>query len=142
MNDLFSSIRTKTVVTPAAIGANATKSGLVIDRQGYGGVLFEFAYGSVTTTGSIVTVVCKEGDATGTLTSVADSDLRGTEALASLLAGARVAGTGKEVTKRLGYKGSKRYVTCNLVQTGITSVGCVSVTALLHSPNLGPQDNP
>ncbi len=143
MNDLFSSIRTKTVVTPTAIGANATKSGLVIDRQGYGGVLFEFAYGSVTTTGTIVTVVCKEGDVTGTLTSVADTDLRGTEVLASLLAATpRSAGTTKEVTKRLQYKGAKRYVTCNLVQTGITSVGCVSVTALLHSPNLGPQDNP
>lgn len=142
MNDLHSNIRTKNVVTAAAIGANATKSGIVIDRQGYGGVEFIATYGSVTTTGTIVTLVAKEGDVTGTLTSVADTDLIGTEALASLLAGARAAGTGKEVTKRLGYKGNKRYVTVNAVQTGTTSVGVVAVAAILHSPNLAAQDNP
>jgi hypothetical protein len=142
MNDLHSNIRTKTVITPTAIGANATKTGLVIDRQGYGGVEFIAEYGSVTTTGTIVTLVCRDGDATGSLASVADTYLIGTEALASLLAGARVAGTGKEVTKRLGYKGIKRYVSVNAVQTGTTSVGCVSVTAILHSPELAAQTNP
>jgi len=142
MSDLHSNIRTKTCITPAAIGANATKTGLVIDRQGYGGVEFIASYGSVTTTGSIVTLVMKEGDATGSLTSVADDDMIGTEALASLLAGARVAGTGKEVTKRVGYKGTKRYVNVSAVQTGTTSVGCVDVVAVLHSPYLAPQTNP
>jgi hypothetical protein len=143
MNDLHNRIRTKNVVTAAAIGANATKSGIVIDRQGYGGVEFVAAYGSVTTTGTIVTLVVKEGDVTGTMTSVADGDLGGTEALASLLAATpRTAGTTKEVTKRVGYKGNKRYVTVDAVQSGVTSVGCVSVTALLHSPYNSPQTNP
>lgn len=142
MNDLHSNVRTKNVITAAAIGANATKSGIVIDRQGYGGVEFVVAYGSVTTTGSVVTLVMKEGDVTGTLTSVADDDMLGTEALASLAAGARVAGTGKEVTKRVGYRGVKRYVTVNAVQTGTTSVGCIAVAALLHSPENAPQTNP
>jgi hypothetical protein len=142
IKDLHGSIRTKTVISPVAIGANATKTGIVIDRQGYGGVEFVASYGSVTTTGSIVTLVVKEGDVTGTLTSVSDSYLLGTEALASLLAGARVAGTGKEVTKRIGYIGNKRYVSVDAVQTGTTSVGCVGVAALLHSPNVAPTANP
>src|SRR5574340_97456 len=117
IKDLHDNVRTKNVITAAAIGANATKSGLVIDRQGYGGVEFVASYGSVTTTGSIVTLIVKDGDVTGTLTSVADAYLLGTEALASLAAGARVAGTGKEVTKRVGYVGNKRYVTVDAVQT-------------------------
>lgn len=142
MNDLHSNIRVKTAIAPIAIGANATKTGVIIDRQGYGGVEFVTAYGAVTTTGTIVTVVVKEGDVTGTLTSVADADLLGTEALASLAAGARVAGTGKEVTKRVGYVGTKRYVQLNVVSTGTTSVGCVGAAAILHSPALAPQDNP
>jgi len=142
MNDLHNDIRTKTVISPLVIGANATKTGLVIDRQGYGGVEFVASYGAVTTTGTIVTLVVKEGDVTGTLTSVADSDLLGTEALASLLAGARVAGTGKEVTKRLGYRGAKRYVNVSAVQTGTTSVGVVGVAAILHSPGVAPLANP
>lgn len=141
-NDLHSNIKQSLAIIPAAIGANATKTGLIIDRQGYGGVEFVVDYGSVTTTGSIVTLVLKEGDVTGTLTSVADVDMLGTEALASMLAGARVAGTGKEVSKRLGYKGTKRYVQLSAVQTGTTSVGAISATALLFNPSLVPVSNP
>ena len=142
MNDLHNNMRTKNVITGAAIGSNATKTGLVIDRQGYGGVEFVATYGSVTTTGTAVTMVAFEGDVTGTLTSVADTDLLGTEALFSLAAGARVAGTGKEVTKRLGYKGNKRYLRVDAVQTGVTSVGTVGVAAILHNPTLAPTTNP
>lgn len=142
MNDLHNNVRTKSVIAPVAIGANATKTGVVIDRQGYGGVEFVASYGAVTTTGTVVTLVVKEGDATGSLTSVADADLLGTEALASLAAGARVAGTGKEVTKRIGYKGSKRYVSVAAISTGTTSVGCVGIAALLHSPQIAPTANP
>lgn len=143
IRDLHSNIRTKTVISPLAIGANATKSGIVIDRQGYGGVEFIASYGAVTTTGSVVTLVVKEGDVTGTLTSVADDYLLGTEALASLPAATpRAAGTTKEVTKRIGYIGNKRYVTVDAVQTGTTSVGVIGVAAILHSPHNAPTDNP
>lgn len=142
-NDLHANVKQALAIIPAAIGANATKTGSIIDRQGYGGVEFLVSYGSVTTTGTVVTLVCKEGDVTGTLTSVADADLLGTEALASLLAATpRTAGTTKEVSKRLGYKGTKRYVQLSAVQTGVTSVGCVSATALLFSPSLAPISNP
>jgi len=141
-NDLHSNAKATLAIIPAAIGANATKTGAIVDRRGYGGVMFVVDYGSVTTTGSIVTLVMKEGDVTGTLTSVADADMLGTEALASLLAGARAAGTGKEVSKRVGYIGIKRYVQLNAVQTGVTSAGAISATAVLHNPRLAPVSNP
>lgn len=143
MNDLHNNTRTKTVIAPVAIGANGTKTGKIIDRQGYGGVEFLAAYGAVTTTGTVVTLVVKEGDVTGTLTSVADADLLGTEVLASLPATTpRTSGTAQNVTKRIGYKGQKRYVQVNAVQTGVTSVGCVGITALLHNPANAPTTNP
>lgn len=142
IRDLHSAIRTKTAISPLAIGANATKTGLVIDRQGYGGVEFVASYGAITTTGTVVTMAVLEGDVTGTLTSVANTDLIGTEALFSLAAGARVAGTGKEVTKRIGYKGVKRYVRVDAVQTGTTSVGVVGVAAILHSAHNAPTASP
>lgn len=142
MRDLHNNMRTKVTIAAVAIGANATKTGIVVDRQGYGGVEFVASYGSVTTTGSIVTLVVKEGDVTGTMTSVADASLLGTEALASLLAGARAAGVGKEVSKRIGYKGNKRYVSCDAVQTGVTSVGVVGVNVILFEPNNAPVTNP
>jgi len=142
IRDLHNGIRTKTVISPLAIGANATKTGVVVDRQGFGGVEFVASYGAVTTTGTVVTMTVFDGDVTGTLTSVADTYLLGTETLFSLAAGARVAGTGKEVTKRVGYNGVKRYVRVNAVQTGVTSAGVVGVAAILHSPDVGPVANP
>jgi hypothetical protein len=142
MEHLHENCDAQTAIIAAAVGANATKTGAIIDRKGFGGVEFVFDYGSITTTGTILTVVCKEGDVTGTLTSVADADLVGTEALASLLAGARTAGTGKECSKRLGYKGAKRYVQVNLVQTGTTSAGCVAASAILFNPEIAPVANP
>lgn len=142
MFDLHNNVQVKSVIAPVAIGANATKTGKIIDRQGFSGVEFIASYGAVTTTGSVVTLVVKEGDATGSLTSVADSDLIGTEALASLGAGARTSGVGQNVSKRVGYKGNKRYVQVNSISTGTTSVGCVSVEALLHSAQNAPTANP
>ncbi len=141
-NDLHSNVKPMQCIGPVAVGANATKTGKIIDRKGYAGLMFAVGYGAVTTTGSIVTLIVKEGDVTGTLTSVADGDLVGTETLASLAAGARTSGTGQNVIKRIGYKGSKRYVQALTVSTGTTSVGCVDVTALLFNPQVAPVSNP
>lgn len=142
--DLHNQIKIQRVIAPIAIGANGTKSGKVIDRQGYGGVEFVASYGNVTTTGSTVTLVVKEGDATGSMTSVADADLLGTETLASLpvQATARTSEVGKNVSKRVGYKGTKRYVTVDAVGAGTTSAGCVSVEAVLFNPQVAPTANP
>jgi len=142
-NDLHSNVKQVQAISPLAIGANATKTGRIVDRQGYGGVEFICAYGAVSTTGTVVNLVVFEGDVTGTMTSVADADLLGTEALASLPATTpRTSGGSRNVTKRLGYKGNKRYVRVDAVQTGTTSVGCVSVDAVLFSPYYAPISNP
>jgi hypothetical protein len=66
-------VKAQRVIAPIAIGANATKTGKIIDRAGYGGVEFIASYGAVTTTGTIVTLVAFEGDVTGTMTSIADA---------------------------------------------------------------------
>lgn len=140
--ELHNNVDAVRIVGPVAIGANATVSGKVIDRAGFGGVEFVLAYGAIATTGTVVTAVVKEGDATGSMTSVADADLLGTEALASRLAGATTSGTGSNVAKRIGYSGSKRYVTCDMVKTGTTSVGCMTVNAILFNPANAPVTNP
>lgn len=138
-NDLHNSIEARRVIAPVAIGANATKTGKIIDRQGYAGVEFLASYGAVTTTGSVVTLVMFEGAVTGTMTSVADADMLGTELGASLIATTpRTSGVSKNYSAKVGYKGSKRYVRVDAVQTGVTSVGCVSVEAVLFNPALSP----
>lgn len=142
MNDLHNNARAKLATNPVALGTTGAIAGTIIDRQGYGGVEFLIAYGSITTTGTVVAATVLEGDTTGAMTSVADADLLGTEALAGLAAGARVAGTGKELVKRVGYVGVKRYVQLNLAHTGTSSVGIVGVVALLHNAHNAPTANP
>lgn len=141
--DLHNNARGVLAVNPVILGATGGITGLVIDRQGYGAVEFYVTYGSVTTTGSAATVIVKEGDATGSLTSVADSDLVGTEANAGLAATTpRTAGSTKEYVERIGYRGVKRYVQINLNSTGTTSVGIAGAIAVLHEPDVAPTLTP
>jgi len=143
MQDLQQNVKQKLALIPIALGATGVMTGLVIDRKGYAGVEFVIDYGSITTTGTNIVALVKEGDVTGTLTSVADADLIGTETLASLLAATpRTAGTTKEVSKRIGYKGNKRYANLVLTHSGTTSVGCVAASALLFNPEAAPVANP
>ncbi|MEN9807210.1 MAG: hypothetical protein RL756_1730 [Pseudomonadota bacterium] len=136
-NDLHSNVTIARGVGPVAIGTTGTgQVGAIIDRQGYGGVEFLISYGTVTATAAVYTVTLKEGDATGSMTSVADSDMIGTEALAGVGAGTRVDGTNRLVTKKLGYKGNKRYVQCGVKSTA-TAGTLVSVNAVLFNPAVG-----
>lgn len=142
-NDLHNNIKPMMAVVPVALGTTGAISGAILDRQGYGGVEFLVEYGSITTTGTNVALTMLEGDATGAMTSVADADMLGTELLASLVADSdRTAGVGKEVTKRVGYIGSKRYVQISLNHTGTTSAGVVAASAVLFNPSLGAVSNP
>jgi hypothetical protein len=120
-------------ISPVAIGTTGTgKTSNAIDRAGYGGVEFIIEYGTVTATNAAFTVLLTECDTTGgTFTSVADSDLLGTEALAALgQAATRTSGTTKNVAKRLGYTGVKRYVKAKVSST-VTAGTPISVAALL-----------
>jgi len=119
MNDLYSGLNVRTAIKPVAIGTTGTgQTGKVIDRKGYvGPVLFNVSYGEVTSSTAVFTVTVKEGDATGSLTSVADADLIGTESGAGVAAGARASGSTKNVVKKIGYKGGKRYCQVNVKST-------------------------
>jgi hypothetical protein len=116
MAELHNNLRVVRAISPISLGATASggKTSVVVDRNGFETVEFEFSYGAVTATNATVLPIVKEGDVTGTLTSIADSSLIGTELAASLKAGtprtSGVLNTGKNFTARLGYIGAKRYV--------------------------------
>ena len=142
MRDTHNNVRSRIAIKPVAIGTTGTgQTGKIIDRQGYEGLEFLIGIGEVTATNATVTVTIKEGDATGTLTSVADADLLGTEAAAGLAAGVRASGTTKNAPRRIGYGGNKRYVQCNMKST-VTAGALISALALLTKPQLKPTANP
>ncbi len=127
----------------AAITSAATLKSKVIDRRGYNGVEFIFAYGLTASAVDTHTVTILESDSatTGTFTSVADANLAGTEALAGCAAAALTSGVRVNVAKRIGYLGNKRYVRAYAVAAGsATTLG--SCVALLYSPEAAATSNP
>ncbi|HJT63088.1 MAG TPA: hypothetical protein VJ797_15570 [Burkholderiales bacterium] len=137
--DLHNNAKIQVVRAPAALNTTAAgQAGKVIDRHGYHGVEFVINYGTRTATDSVFSVIVKEGSATGSLASVADTDLLGTEADAGLAAGTpHVSGVSKNVSKKIGYKGNKRYVSLTHKAT-VTAATIVGSSAVLHSPRVSP----
>jgi len=139
MFDLHNNIKRVRSISPIAIGTTGTgQAGKIVDTQGYEAVEFEFDYGAITATAAVFTPVVKHGDATGSMTSIADSDLIGTEANAGIAAGARTSGVNRNVSKRLGYKGGKRYVQVSKLSSTATAGTPVSATVLLAVPRHAP----
>lgn len=139
LKDIHHNVDIKRSIAPVAVGTTGTgQTGKIVDRAGYESVEFVLSYGSITATNAVFTLTVKEGDVTGTMTSIADADLIGTEALAAVAAAStRTSGVSKNVTKRLGYKGVKRYVQANIKST-VTAAPPVAASVILGSPRNAP----
>lgn len=140
MRGIHNEILVKRSIGPVAIGTTGTgQAGKIVDRRGYRRVEFVAAYGNITATNAVFTLVVKEGDVTGTMTSIADADLEGTELGAGIAAGTpRTSDSNKLVTKRLGYKGNKRYVQAFKLSSTITAATPVAVAVVLSEPEQAP----
>lgn len=139
MQGLHYVVNAKRSVGPVAVGTTGTgQTGKIINRSGFRRVEFILGYGSVTATNAVFTVTLKEGDVTSSMTSVADADMDGTEAGAGLAAAStRTSDVSKLVTKRLGYKGMKKYVQA-LVKSTVTAGALVYAGAVLSQPETMP----
>jgi hypothetical protein len=140
MRDLHNNINIIRAVSPVAIGTTGTgKTSPAIDLSGYNAAEIEISYGTITATDAVFTALLTEcATATGTFTSVADADLLGTEALAGLGAATpRASGTTMNVTKRLGYIGTKRYLKVKLSST-VTAGTPIGVNVIRGHPRHAP----
>lgn len=136
--DLFNGINLKRGISPYdhATGDAAVVS-QIIDMQGIDTLVFAIATGSLADTDATFTVLVEESDdaAMGSANAVSDADLLGTEALASFTFG------GDDKCFKIGYKGSKRYVTCTITPANNTGAALLCVIAITV-PQLLPAANP
>lgn len=121
--DLHNNVKCSRALSPAAaITGNGTTNGEIIDTVGFGSL--EFAFASGTLTDGTFTIKLQEGDDVNLsdAADVAAADLIGTAP--TFLA------TEDDVVKKLGYRGSKRYVRPVLTQSGATSGGLICSVAI------------
>lgn len=135
MSDLHYDVKYVCAVGPFDPAATGTKTGIVIDRMGFDKVEFIQQNGAVSTANFAATPIIFEGAVTGTLTSVADGDLLGTET-GAVLSGA----TSDNKTGKVGYTGSLRYVRCDLNVAG-AATGFHAVVCALSGQRKGPQSD-
>jgi hypothetical protein len=126
MYELHNSIKVVNAITPAAVGTTGAANGTlsaVIDRAGYESVEFTYKSGTTGTGTDTITPIVYESDTATSagFTAVADADLVGTEDAITLTAAA---------TKKVGYKGGKRYVGIRLYGVG-TATAVVAADAIL-----------
>lgn len=121
-NDLHNALLGVRVISPISQAGNAAMVGAIMDMQGYGAAEFFVTLGTITTAGTAYTILLEEGDAANLsdAAAVADADLLGTEALASFI------DSEINTTKRLGYKGNKRYIRLTATPSGNTGASTFS----------------
>lgn len=139
MHDLHNNIKAVRSIAPITVGTTGTgRTGKIVDTLGYRSVEAILSYGAITATGATITPTMLEGDTTGAMTSVADADLIGTEAAAGIAAGTpRTSGVNMNVTKKLGYRGAKRYVQLNVKST-VTAGTPISAEVVMGNPAHAP----
>lgn len=133
-NDLHNNLKLTRAISPVSTTGNTAIVGAIIDRQGFGALEFAVTLGTVATAGTTYTALLDEGDASDLTGSnaVADADLIGTEALASFV------DSEVNTTKKLGYKGNKRYVRLTMTPAGNTGASTMSAVAIQGSPAISP----
>lgn len=131
MRDLHNNINVARGISPASIiSANGTTTGQTIDVADFDSLEFLFLAGAITD--GTFTVTIYEGDTANMSdeAAVADADLLGTEPV--------LTSADANAVKRVGYKGSKRYVRAKVVQTGATTGGFLSCIVLQGHPKTAP----
>lgn len=131
MVDLHNNINAARGISPAAITTgNATLTGQTIDVREYGSLEFCFQAGAITD--GTFTVTMYEGDSSDMSdeSAVDDADLLGTEPTFT--------SSDANATKRVGYKGNKRYVRVKAVQSGATTGGFLACVVVQGHPKTAP----
>lgn len=134
MKDIHNTLKLTRVISPISQAGNVAMVGAIIDRQGFTSLEFAVTLGTVTTAGTTYTALLEEGSASDLTGSnvVAGEDLIGTAALASFV------DSEVNTTKKLGYKGNKRYVRLTMTPAGNTAASTMAAIAIQGRPAIAP----
>lgn len=140
MRDLMNDIHPVVAVAPQILTDDSSVVSAVIDTLGYSSLTLVVQLGTLADSDGEWTVTVKSGDTAtqGDHTAVVDDFLIGTEALA----GFTFENDGE--CRKIGYKGSDRYVSIEIDNSGAVNSGNapIAVLAVLGDPVSRPTSNP
>ncbi|MCS0501615.1 hypothetical protein [Ancylobacter mangrovi] len=138
MRDLLNNIAPKVAIPPVVVTDNTAQVGSVIDVAGFDSLTFVILTGVLADADATFEVLVEEGDVANLsdATAVADRDLIGSEALASFTFAADGA------TRKVGYKGGKRFVRLTVTPSGNAGNAPMAALAVLGHPKSAPTSNP
>lgn len=135
MRDLYNKVKVARALSPVSgAGDNAAQVSQIIDLAGFGSALFLIALGSLADADATFAVTMDEGDDSGLsdASAVAAADLLGTYAAAGFQFDS------DNGVRKIGYKGTKRYIRLTITPSANTGAWLVSVLALLGHASLEP----
>jgi len=138
MKDLVNNITVARAISPVSVSDNTAQVSQIIDRQGYSSLTFAIAAGSLADADATFTVLVEDGDAANLSDAAAvdDADLLGTEALAGFTF------ADDNATRKIGYRGTKRYVRLTITPATNASAALLGAVAILGHAQLAPTSNP
>lgn len=127
-------IQVKRAISPVSESGTTALVSQIIDTSGYDSLEFIIATGSIADADATFTVLVEDGDnsALSDNAAVGDDFLVGTEAEAAF-----TFADDNEVRK-IGYKGSKRYVRLTITPVNNSSAAVICAVAVLSHPNIAP----
>lgn len=138
MKDMLNNVTVARAIAPVSVSDNTAQVGQIIDRQGYGSLTFAIALGSLADVDATFAVLVEHGDnsALSDAATVSAGDLLGTAALAGFTF------ADDNATRKIGYKGAKRYVRLTITPSNNSSAALFGAVALLGNPQSAPTSNP
>jgi len=138
MRDLFNNVTVARAIAPVSVSDNTAQVSQIIDRQGYSSATFAILAGSLADADATFTTLVEHGDAANLSDAAAapDSELLGTEALASFTF------ADDNATRKIGYKGAKRYLRLTITPANNASAALLGAVAILGHAQLAPTSNP
>lgn len=138
MKDLMNNVHPVRALAPVSVSDNTAQVSQIIDRLGYDSLTFLIAAGSLADADATFAVTMDDGDAANLsdAAAVAATDLIGTYAKAGFQF------DDDNEPRKIGYRGTKRYVRLTITPTGNASAALLCVIALLAHASQKPTANP
>jgi hypothetical protein len=138
MRDMLNNVHTVVALAPVVVTDNTAQASAIIDAQGYDSLTFLIAAGVLADVDATFAVTMTHGDQSNLSDGVAvpANDIVGT------LAAAGFTFADDAETRKVGYRGARRYVRLTITPTNNAGNAPLSVIALLGHPRNAPTANP